>query len=113
MTMSGFFTPAWCPAWITALGNHLWQSTAVVVIAWLLTLFLRSNSARVRYAVWMTASIKFLVPFAFLSGLGAHWATPSPAPQSGPSLYVIVEEFGQPFHEARTPDPLAAVVSSP
>ncbi|MGA8088236.1 MAG: M56 and DUF3738 domain-containing protein [Terracidiphilus sp.] len=113
MTTLGFFTPAWCPVWTAALINHLWQSTAVVLIAWLLTLLLRANPARVRYAIWMIASIKFLVPFAFLSGLGAHWATRNPSPQAGPSVYVIVEEFGQPFHEARTPDPVAAVANLP
>jgi uncharacterized protein (TIGR03435 family) len=109
----GFFTPAWTPAWTTALINHLWQSTAVVLVGWLLTLSLRPNPARVRYAIWMIASIKFLVPFALLTSLGARWARPDPIPQVGPSLYVIVEEIGQPFRHARIPDPGAAVVTLP
>jgi uncharacterized protein (TIGR03435 family) len=109
VTIGGFFAPAWCPTWTAALINHLWQSTAVVLVAWMLTLLLRANPARVRYAIWMTASIKFLVPFAFLSSVGAHWARPNPSPRVGPSLYVIVEEFGQPFRQGQTPDPLAAV----
>ena len=46
MTIAGFFTPAWCPAWTAALINHLWQSTAVVLVAWLLTLLLRTRDPR-------------------------------------------------------------------
>lgn len=113
MTIAGFFTPAWCPAWTAALINHLWQSTAVVLVAWLLTLLLRANPARVRYAIWMIASVKFLVPFAFLSSLGAHWARPDPSPRVSPSLYLIVEEIGQPFRQARIPDPGATFVTLP
>jgi bla regulator protein BlaR1 len=113
MTIAGFSTLASCPAWAAALINHLWQSTAVVLVAWLLSLLLRANSARVRYAIWMTASIKFLLPFALLSSLGALWAKPNPSPQVGPSLYVIVEEIGQPFRQARIPDPGAALGALP
>src|ERR1700692_2532641 len=110
---TGFFTPAWTPAWTATLITHLWQSTAVVLVAWLLTLSLRPNPARVRYAIWMIASIKFLVPFALLTSLGARWARPDPTPKVGPSLYVIVEEIGQPFRQGRILDPGAAVVTSP
>ena len=109
----GFFTPAWAPAWTAALINHLWQSTAVVLVAWLLTLSLRPNPARVRYAIWMIASIKFLFPFALLTGLGAHWAARNPTHQVGPSLYTIVEEISQPFQEGRIGDTRVAVVTLP
>jgi bla regulator protein blaR1 len=37
------------PAYISQLGNHLWQSTLFAAIAWLLTLLLRRNRAQVRY----------------------------------------------------------------
>ena len=56
--------------------NHLWQSTAVILVAWLLTISLRDNPARIRYAIWMIASIKFLFPFALLTRIGEHWAKP-------------------------------------
>jgi beta-lactamase regulating signal transducer with metallopeptidase domain len=81
------------PSWTTVLVNHLWQSTAVVLVAWLLTLSLRTNPARVRYAIWMIASIKFLFPFALLTSLGEHWATHNPAPQVSPSLHSARAEF--------------------
>ena len=105
-----FFTPAWTPTWTAALINHLWQSTAVVFVAWLLTLSLRPIRARVRYAIWMIASIKFLFPFALLTSLGAHWATHNSAPQISPSLYVMVEEISQPFRQGRISNPSAAML---
>lgn len=52
---------------MTALLDHLWQSTAFVALAWLVARRLRANGAHVRYAVWLAASIKFLVPFAVLA----------------------------------------------
>jgi beta-lactamase regulating signal transducer with metallopeptidase domain len=50
--------------------DHLWQSTLVAVVVMLLTLLFRKQSARVRYALWLTASLKFLVPFSLLAALG-------------------------------------------
>jgi bla regulator protein blaR1 len=50
---------------------HLLQSTLFAAFAWLLTMtLLRRNRARVRYGVWLAASLKFLIPFAALIGLG-------------------------------------------
>jgi bla regulator protein blaR1 len=57
---------------IGALTNHLWQSTLFGLAAWLLTLALRRNHARVRYSLWLAASMKFFVPFAVLIQLGSH-----------------------------------------
>lgn len=50
--------------------NHLWQSTLFAAAIWLLTLLFRKNSARLRYRLWLVASLKFLVPFLALSILG-------------------------------------------
>jgi len=36
----------WHEGWTAALVNHLWQSTAVVVIAWLLAAALRKDHVR-------------------------------------------------------------------
>ncbi len=61
----------------SALLDHLWQSTLFAIGAWLLTLALRKNGAHLRHGVWVVASIKFLVPFSWLTMLGqaAHpWA---------------------------------------
>jgi beta-lactamase regulating signal transducer with metallopeptidase domain len=55
---------------ITALLDHLWQSTLFAAgIAGLMPLF-RRQSAALRFALWFAASMKFLVPFAALAALG-------------------------------------------
>src|SRR5947207_16008693 len=55
-----------------ALGNHLWQSTLFAITAGILTWILRKNHARARYWLWLAASVKFLIPFSLLVGLGSH-----------------------------------------
>jgi len=52
--------------------NHLWQSTSFALAAALLTLALRKNRAAVRYGLWFSASVKFLIPFALLTMLGGR-----------------------------------------
>ena len=42
-----------------AVGDHLWQSTAVLGVMAGLALLLRKNQARTRYWLWMAASAKF------------------------------------------------------
>ena len=66
MTLGDF----WDESLKSALLNHLWQSTLVVGAAWLLVLALRKHHARVRYWVWMAASVKFLLPFSLLTAVG-------------------------------------------
>jgi bla regulator protein blaR1 len=80
-----------------ATGNHLWQSTLFAVVAGLLTLILRKNQARARYWLWLAASVKFLIPFSLLIGIGSHlpWARGSAGTKAG--LYFAMEEVSQPF----------------
>jgi TonB family protein len=47
-----------------AVVRHIVESTAFAVAAAAFTLLFRRNRAAVRYAIWCTASAKFLVPFA-------------------------------------------------
>ncbi|HUO17915.1 MAG TPA: M56 family metallopeptidase, partial [Verrucomicrobiae bacterium] len=87
----------------SGLGNHLWQSTVVALVIGLLTLALRQNHARTRHALWMAASLKFLVPFSLLVSLGSFLA---PARHSSgaatPAIYVAVEQVSQPFTTVAT-----------
>lgn len=85
----------------TLLADHLWQSTLFAAAVGVLTLAFRRNHARVRFALWMAASLKFLVPFALLVSLGNYLAPQSPTTAVSSALYVMVEQVGQPF--ARTP----------
>jgi bla regulator protein blaR1 len=68
---------------VVLLLNHLWQSTVVGVLVWLAcATWLRTHRPRLRFAVWMTASIKFLVPFALLVAAGQRVAAPALLPPS-------------------------------
>jgi bla regulator protein blaR1 len=85
-----------------AVGNHLWQSTLFAVVAGLLTLLLRKNHARARYWLWLVASLKFLIPFSLLAGVGSHvigsdlgWS--HVAAQTKADFYFAMDEFSQPF----------------
>lgn len=51
--------------------NHLWQSSCFVLLAGSLAFVLRKNSPKVRYWIWLSASIKFLMPLALLVILGS------------------------------------------
>jgi len=79
--------------------NHLWQSTIFAVAAGLLALALRKNRAQVRYWLWFSASVKFLVPFSLLISVGSQFqwkpvATPAPVPAG---FTVSLVEIAQPF----------------
>lgn len=58
---------------ISAITNHIWQSTLFATVAGLLSLFLKNNRAAVRYGLWLIASLKFLVPFSLLIALGSQF----------------------------------------
>jgi bla regulator protein BlaR1 len=79
------------------LGNHLWQSTLFACAAALLTLAFRNNHARTRHALWLAASLKFLVPFSFLSNLGSYLVSSHAPVGTRTVLYSALEQFGQPF----------------
>ncbi len=66
---------------MSALFDHLWQSTLFAGALGLLTLVFRKDRAAVRYGLWFAASLKFLLPFSALLALGAFLApTYSTAP---------------------------------
>jgi beta-lactamase regulating signal transducer with metallopeptidase domain len=75
--------------------NHLWQSTLFLLVAALLTLALRTNYASARHSIWFAASLKFLLPFSLLIGLGKHlvWLTGVAA---APHWTVIIDNIAQP-----------------
>lgn len=86
------------PITLTALGNHLWQSTVVTAVAGLLAWMLRKHGAHVRYGVWFTASVKFLVPFWLLIALGSAVSRESARPDRAmPSIVTTATEIAQPF----------------
>jgi uncharacterized protein (TIGR03435 family) len=83
---------------IDFIGNHLWQSTLCAAAMALLTLLFRKNHARVRYWLWLAASIKFLIPFSLFIAIGSsfdfRWQESASIP---PSTIYYVENISQPF----------------
>src|SRR5580658_5635138 len=101
------------PEYLSSLANHLWQSTLFAGLAGLLTLTLRNNHARVRHAVWLAASCKFLIPLSVLVAMGGHlrWR---PAPDTTQSSWsVVMEEVGLPFTAPAVTSPLSANAPPP
>jgi bla regulator protein blaR1 len=92
---------------MTPLANHVWQSTLFAAMAWLLTLALEHNRAAVRYWLWFSASIKFLIPFSLLVSLGSRlpWR---PAAISDTHIAERITAIGQPFAAAAYPTITAA-----
>jgi len=72
--------------------NHLWQSTLAGLLVWLAcATWLKAYRPRVRFAVWMVASLKFLVPFSILAAAGRSVATPvSLQPSQSQRVFDIV-----------------------
>jgi bla regulator protein blaR1 len=83
-----------------ALGNHIWQSTLFAGAIALLTLAFRNNRARVRYWLWLAASLKFLVPFSLLMAVGTHLAVPRPSGAPRLDLYAAMQQASEPFAQA-------------
>ncbi|HEV1287837.1 MAG TPA: TIGR03435 family protein [Bryobacteraceae bacterium] len=90
---------------MTGLLNHLWQSTLFAILAGLLTLTLKRNSARTRYWVWFAASVKFFIPFSLLVDAGSRveWRTVPVIAQ--PAVSVSIEQvFTAPAMILGTPE---------
>jgi bla regulator protein BlaR1 len=100
------------PAGLSSLGNHLWQSSVCAGAAGLLALALRKNRAALRYGLWFTASVKFLVPFSLLVSLGSQvgWRTNTAIMQ--PAFSSVVAGVSQPFAR-NTPASVATAAPNP
>lgn len=81
--------------------NHLWQSTLFAIAAGLLTIAFRKNRAEVRYWLWFSASVKFLIPFSLLMSLGSHleWA-PAAREVTAPAISFTMTQIAHPFPRA-------------
>lgn len=85
--------------------NHLWQSSCFALLAALLTFALRKNSPKVRYWVWLGASLKFLIPFALLVSLGSVIPHSSRRPVSvvAPAFPGTLVQIAEPLWSSRRP----------
>jgi uncharacterized protein (TIGR03435 family) len=108
-----YLSSVWGAA-LPAVANHLWQSTLFAAVVGLLAWLLRKDHARVRYWLWLTASLKFLVPFALLVGLGRAFAVSGFHNGRQAAAYVAIEQFSQPFgHPVAMAVPAAAPSVAP
>ncbi|HTA46060.1 MAG TPA: hypothetical protein VK789_26630, partial [Bryobacteraceae bacterium] len=82
---------------LVSLANHLWQSTLFAAAVWLVTLLLQSNAASLRHRLRLIASVKFLVPFSLLVGLGARLPLRTAQVASPRPVSVVVRAIGTPF----------------
>ncbi len=57
------------------------------------------NRAHVRYWLWLSASLKFLLPFAFLIGLGRHfdWNSEHSVTHTPPVVAFSMVQISEPF----------------
>lgn len=93
---------------IASFVNHLWQSTLFAVAVALVVRVLKDDSARIRYGLWLAASVKFLVPFSLLTALGERLAPasqgPIPAVFAWPASF---ERIAEPVASEALPGPIA------
>jgi bla regulator protein blaR1 len=90
------------PVHLSPVANHLWQSTLFAGVAAILALALRKNRAQTRYLLWLSASVKFLVPFSLLVDVGSQfeWRNAAAVAPALP-LVMAMEQISQPFTPPR------------
>lgn len=83
------------------LANHIWQSTIFAIAAGLMTLALRKNRAQVRYWLWLSASLKFLLPSSLLTSIASRleWAPAAQQIASMPAIADAMVHANRPFSE--------------
>src|SRR5687767_1347151 len=96
------------------MADHLWQSTLWAAAVAVAAGALARQPAQVRYILWLTASLKFLVPFGALVWMGQQLgARPlaAPAAEGGDATFAF-EIIVQPFSAssvARLPSSSAGI----
>ncbi len=94
------------------IATHLLQSTVCVGIAALLAFALRRAPARTRHAIWLFASVKFLVPFSLFTAAGAYFSARASA-LTTPSVSVVVRWLDQSLSFWGLDEAAAAVAGFP
>jgi uncharacterized protein (TIGR03435 family) len=87
---------------IPFIANHLWQSTLFTFLIALIAVCLRHSQARFRYWLWLSASVKFLVPFALLIAFGRHLQWPASRNITPVAVSTAVTQVSEPFLMVKT-----------
>jgi uncharacterized protein (TIGR03435 family) len=85
---------------------HIWQSTILAGAIALVALALRRAPARTRYWIWFAASLKFVIPFAALTTLGAQLQWRDALPSAPPEWTLAIESVSHPLFAPRGVVPL-------
>jgi beta-lactamase regulating signal transducer with metallopeptidase domain len=92
---------------MSAVLDHLWQSTLFAAAIAFMTLAFRKHRAAVRHALWFAASAKFLLPFSALVALGETLGQPYVPTPSKSLAFEPLMSAAAPFSEM----PSAAVTA--
>ncbi|MFL6336373.1 MAG: M56 family metallopeptidase [Pyrinomonadaceae bacterium] len=80
-----------------ALANHMWQATLFALLVLAATLLLqRAAPARVRFALWLAAALKFALPAALFALLGGALDVRDILPTSDGATAPLVLKFAEP-----------------
>jgi bla regulator protein BlaR1 len=79
---------------VSAIADHVWQSTWFAFAAWMFAACLRKDLAKVRCWIWLAASIKFLFPFALLTWIGRQFVV---AVDDTTTLLPVVKQVASPL----------------
>jgi bla regulator protein BlaR1 len=79
------------------VGDHLWQSTIFAIAIGILARTWQSNQARLRYWLWLAASLKFLLPFSLLTAIGLHLGPRLVSSPAAPQMLLVVDEITGPL----------------
>jgi uncharacterized protein (TIGR03435 family) len=88
--------------YLSALANHLWQSTLFALVVPLFALSLKQNRAAIRCWLWTATSVKFLIPFALLMSIGSQFQWRTASPMSQPGMVSVMKGISVPFTPATT-----------
>lgn len=91
---------------MTALFDHLWQSTLFAAAIGLLTLAFRRHGAALRYGLWFAASMKFLLPFQLLTASAGAFFQSLPSYGTALPLFHRMQAVASPFAVAAPDIPL-------
>jgi bla regulator protein BlaR1 len=97
---------------IGEITNHLWQTTIFAAAVGLFIVAFRKNRAQVRYWIWLSASLKFLIPFSLLANAGTRlWEALAPARNTNglasAAISQAVTQITQPFSQTFVAGPSA------
>ncbi|MEP7342379.1 MAG: M56 family metallopeptidase [Acidobacteriota bacterium] len=92
--------------WPSAI-NHLWQATLFALLVWAAMLALRQASPQMRYAAWLLAMAKFLLPVAWLAfaldKLGLRFSRAESLAADFSTSALILVEIAEPVAEIAQP----------